>query len=334
MKLPIPIAACLLFASAPSGAVARAQPGVRDPSPLALLVTPEAGGSRWRFSLRNQSSAPLTVIADRRLLTLEFPPAQPTGPRRRRAVRRRCAHSDRPAINEFAPRVTLAPGESYSELFDLRDQCALRVPTFAAGDSIAVRYGWDGSSRRSMMRSLLVDEGPTVLPSLVTTVTAPEAPVEAVDEAGGAALQVRASGSQAARGEGLRAAVRLVNPSAQPTWTFYRNGMWSFEVLRPDGVAVTCDALTRQPGARRDFFVRIGARGGHGATLVPDVWCPRGTFARPGVYEARAVFESAEGGDDYGLQQVFTGRVSSRPFFLRVSRGSGRYVPWSPSRQP
>lgn len=334
MKLSSPIVALLLLVSRPAGAVARGQPEVRDPSPLAFLVAPEPGGWRWRFSLRNQSSAPLTVIADRRLVSLEFPAAQPIGPRRRRAVVRRCAHSGRPAINEFAPRVTLAPGESYSELFDLRDQCALRVPTFSAGDPIVVRYGWESPNRRSMMRSLLIDEGPSVLPSLVTTVTAPEAPAEAVDEAGGAPLQVRAFGSQSALGEGLRATVRLVNPSVQPIWTLYRNAMWAFEVLRPDGVGVTCDALTQRPGARRDFFLRLGARGSRGATLVPDVWCPQGTFARPGIYEVRAVFASGESGEDFGLQRVFTGRVSSRPFFLRVSRGTGRYVPWAPSRSP
>lgn len=334
MKLWSPIAAMLLLASTPAGAVARGQPEVRDPSPLAFLVAPEAGGSRWRFTLRNQGSAPVTVIADRRLVSLEFPAAQPTEGRRRRPAARRCAHSGRPSINEFAPRVTLAPGESYSEQFDLRDQCALRVPTFAPGDPIVVRYGWEGPGRRSMMRSLVIDEGPSVLPSLVTTVAAPAALVESLDEPGDAPLQVRVSGSQSARGEGLRASVRLVNPSVQPIWTFYRNSMWAFEVQRPDGVGVTCDALTRQPGARRDFFVRLGARGSRGATLVPDAWCPQGTFERPGVYEVRAVFTSGENGEDFGLQRVFTGRVSSRPFFLRVSRGSGRYVAWSPSRSP
>lgn len=318
------------------GAVPRAQVPLRQDAPVALLVSPE-DGHRWRFSLRNQGTVPVTVVADRRLVSLEFPPATPAatpGRRARRPAPRRCAHPDRPVFNEFAPRVTLAPGESYSELFDLRDTCGLQPPSFAAGEQVTVRYGWDTPARATLLRSLLVDEGPAVLPSLVTTLAAPPPAEGPVDAPGDAVLRAVGSGGSALRGEGLRSTVRVVNPSAQPTWTLYRNGMWSFEVTSPRGAATSCSLLTRGAAPRRDYFVRLGARGQRASTLVTSLWCPSGTFAEPGVYDVRAVFESRADGEEFNLQRVFVGRVSSAPFALRVTRGDGRYRAWSPLRAP
>lgn len=327
---------CLLLALPTSvGAVPRPQVPLRADAPVALLVSPE-DGNRWRFSLRNQGTAPVTVVADRRLVSLEFAPQAPPplpGRRARRPTPRRCAHPDRPVFNEFAPRVTLAPGEAYSELFDLRDTCGLQPPPFAAGEQVTVRYGWD-EARATLLRSLLVDEGPAVLPALTTTVAAPSPPAPVVDAPGDALLQVAGSGGSALRGEGLRASVRVVNPSAQPTWTLYRLGLWSFEVTSPRGASTSCVQLTRSAAPRRDYFVRLGARGQRASTVVPALWCPTGTFAEPGVYDVRAVFESRAAGEDFNLQRAFVGRVSSAPFALRVTRGDGRYRAWSPQRAP
>lgn len=329
------LAALVLLPTA-VGAVPRAEVPVRADAPVALLVTPE-GGARWRFSLRNQGTTPVTVVADRRLVSLEFPPAVPVAPTTRRARRpsvRRCAHPDRPLFNEFAPRVTLAPGETYSELFDLRDTCGLQPPTFTAGEQVTVRYGWDTTARAALLRSLLVDEGPAVLPMLTTTVAAP-APLEGpVDAPGDALLQSVGTGGSAMRGDGLRATVRVVNPSAQPTWTLYRNGLWSFEVTSPRGTATSCVHLARGAASRRDYFVRLNPRGQRATTVVPALWCPTGTFSEPGVYDVRAVFESRADGEEFNLQRVFVGRVSSAPFALRVTRGDGRYRAWGPQRAP
>jgi hypothetical protein len=147
-----------------------------------------------------------------------------------------------------------------------------------------------------------------------------------VDAPGDALLQVAGSGGSAMRGDGLRAVVRVVNPSAQPTWTLYRNGLWSFEVTSPRGTSTSCVQLTRSAAPRRDYFVRLGARGQRATTVVPALWCPTGTFAEPGVSRAD--------GEVFNLQRVFVGRVSSAPFALRVTRGDGRYRAWVPRRAP
>lgn len=325
------VLAVVFLASTQAGAVTRASPALRDPSPLAFLVHPEASW-RWRFSLRNQSTAPVSVIADRRLISIEFPPEGTAT--RRRGRGRRCVHSARPALNEFAPRVTLAPGEQYSELFDLRDLCALRVPSHVEGGQARLRYGWDDSRRLSISRSLMIDEGPSVLPSLETVVTLPAPMAAPVESPGGAALRARASGGQASQGSGLRVTVGLENPSVQPIWTLYRHGMWSFEVLTPEGQSVTCDLLTRAPSPRPDYFLRLAGRGRTSVSLTPGAWCPSGTFDHAGVYDLRAVFQSNAGGEEWGLQRVFTGRISTSVFSVRVSRGDGRYYPSAAVQAP
>lgn len=322
----------------PSAAVAvpRESVPLRTDAPVAFTLTPEGAGPRWRFTLRNQSAETVTVVADRRLVSLEFPaPEAAPGTRGRRPRARRCVHGDRPALSEFAPRVTLPPGASHSELLDLRDHCGPSLPALPAGAQVTARYGWDDGARRSLLRSVLVSEGPAVLPGLLTTVAMPPAVVEpATGPEGGAMLLARASGASAMRGDGLRVTVRLENPSALPVWTLYRNTMWSFEVTAPDGTPTNCTSLTRPPTPLRDFFVRLGGRGGRAASLMPAVWCPSGTFRQAGIYELRAVFESQADGDAWNLQRVFTGRVSSAPVALRVLRGDGRYRAWSPRPAP
>jgi hypothetical protein len=155
-----------------------------------------------------------------------------------------------------------------------------------------------------------------------------------VDAPGDALLRSAGVGGSAMRGDGLRAVVRVVNPSAQPTWTLYRNGLWSFEVTSPRGTSTSCAQLTRSAAPRRDYFVRLGARGQRATTVMPALWCPTGTFAEPGVYDVRALFESRADGEEFNLQRVFVGRVSSAPFALRVTRGDGRYRAWGPLRAP
>lgn len=315
-------------------AVPRVATALRQNPPVAFTVAPEAGSWRWRYTLRNQGQGPVEVVADRRLISLEFPAPQVTAGRRRAPRAPRCAHDARPMINEFAPRVTLAPGASYSEVFDLRDTCGMRVPAWAPGAQVTVRYGWPDARALSLSRSLLLDEGPDAVPVLQTVVSMTDAPGEGVDAPGDALLRLRVTGSQAARGEGLRVTVRVENPSVQPTWTLYRHAMFSFEVVRPDGALVSCRGLTREPAPQRDFFLRLGARGARSATLVPSAWCPTGTFNLSGLYAIRAVFESRADGEAFNLQRVFTGRVSSGPTVLRVTRGNGRYQAWEPRRDP
>jgi hypothetical protein len=331
--------------SAVAQAVPRARPAplVFGASPVAFAVEPVAGTWRWRWSLRNTSGAPAEVLTDRRLVWFEIPPppVDPTAPPRVRAqqARRkpvRCVYDGRPTTNEFAPRTELSPGQRYSELVDLRELCGLRTPPgFSAGVQVTAHYGFAPPAnartapRPSRVRSIAVDERPEVVNDLTTIVT-----LQSVtgDESARANTSPRvpvvtASNAQAATGEGLRASVRVTNPSLQPLWTLWRTVLFSFVVETPAGRTVNCNALSRQPNPLRDFFVRLPGRGSRAMSLTPSAYCPPHTFNAQGIYTVRAYFESRASGESYNFPRSFVGRVGSAPAAFRISRGDGRYVP-------
>lgn len=315
----------------PRGRVAPPPP----PPPLALQVAAVEGTWRYRWALQNVTDAPVEVVADRRLVSLELtPPAPPPGPRgrRRRAPRVvRCVHSSRPGSNEAVARVRLLPGQRYSELLDVRDTCGLSVPAaLTAGVSITARYGFATARRVPRSRSITVDERPEVVPELTATFTAAAPPVEAAPEPAGDSLRVVTRRTQAATGEGLRMTVSVENPSAQPVRTLWQTALFSFVIERPDGVSVRCNALSRRPDPLRDLFVRIGPHGRRAVTLLPASYCPLGAFDAQGLYSVRAIYQSVESGQTYGFVRSFTGQAESTPVTVRVSRGVGPITPWAP----
>jgi len=318
----------------PSAALAD-PPAVPVPAPVALEVGEGGSPGRLRFALRNVTGAPVEVVADRRLLSfVATPPVVPAGARRRRTGRLpRCAHDQRPTINEFSPRVVLEPGQRYSEEIDVDDLCGLRVPALGV-QPLEFHYGFTPPrrGRASHARSIVTDERAETFAD-VTTIAPPSllaalAPDAATGDASRALLTLTARGSSASSAAGLRVPVTLRNPSVQAVWTLLRPTQFSFVVTDPDGREVACDALLRQPTPLRDLFVRLSARGRRSYTLLASMHCPASTFQRAGVYRARARFESRADGEAFGMQRVFTGITESASVPLRVSRG--QIVPLRP----
>ncbi len=320
----------LLFTllSIPSAALAD------PPAPVALEVAATSVPGRLRYTLRNVSDAPVEVLADRRLLSfVATPPAPVPGVRRRAAPRlARCAHDQRPPLNEFSPRITLEPGQRYSEAVDVADLCALRTPALGP-EPVEFHYGFAPPRRgaASHARSIVTDERAETFAEVTTQVPSSTITVDApVDAAGraGQLLVLDARGSGAAAPAGLRVSVTVRNPSVQATWTMMRPTQFSFVVTTPAGRDVECQAVTRQPSPLRDLFVRLPARSRRAVTLVPTMYCAAGTFQAAGVYRARARLESRASGEAFGFQRVFTGVVESASFPLRLSRGA--IVPMEP----
>jgi hypothetical protein len=312
--------------------VALADPPPAPPAPVALEVSAGEDAGRLRFALRNVTGSPVEVVADRRLLSfVATPPAPVPGQRRRRARAARCAHDQRPPFNEFSPRVTLEPGQRYSEEVEVADLCALRSPALGP-ETLEFHYGFapPRRGRATHARSIVTDERADTFAEVVAP--APPSVVAgaaaAGDEGAPGLLALSARGSSAPGGNGLRATVTLRNPSVQAVWTLLRPTQFSFVVTTPAGREVACDALTRQPTPLRDLFVRIPAHGRRSFTLLPAMYCPTTTFQGAGVYRARARFESRADGGAFGMQRVFTGVAESASIPLRVSRG--QVVPLRP----
>jgi len=283
---------------------------------------------RLRYTLRNDSSAPVEVVADRRLLSFVATAPAPVPGVRRRAPRTvaRCTHDQRPPLNEFSPRITLEPGQRYSEAVDVADLCALRTPVIGP-EPLEFHYGFAPPRRgaASHARSIVTDERAETYAELTALVPSSTLTFDASADASvrpDALLVLDARGSGAAAPTGLRATVTVRNPSVQATWTMMRPTQFSFVVTTPAGREVECQAVTRQPSPLRDLFVRLPARSRRGVTLLPTMYCAAGTFQAAGVYRARARLESRASGEAFGFQRVFTGVVESASFPLRLSRGA------------
>ncbi len=169
---------------------------VHPVSPVMFSAEPVRGTHRWRWSLTNVSNSPVTVAADRRLIWLEASPplALPHARHRARATSSVCVREDHPTTNDLVRRVTLAHGERYAELVDLRDLCRLHVPVTATPRTIvSLHYGFDTAvvhrhtaARPMPTRSIVFAEDGAVVDDLTARVavpdpTLPESPAAAVD---------------------------------------------------------------------------------------------------------------------------------------------------------
>lgn len=304
-----------------------------DPTaPVALEVAATEVPGRLRYTLRNTGDAPVEVVADRRLLSFVATAPLSGAPRGRARALARCAHDQRPPLNEFSPRITLEPGQRYSEAFDVADLCAARMPALGP-EPLEFHYGFAPPRRgaASHARSVVTDERPETFAELTTTVPSTTVTTTAAGEAvgrPGALLALEMRGAGAASPAGLRATVTVRNPSVQAVWTMLRPTQFSFVVTTPAGRDIACEAVTRQPSPLRDLFVRLPGRARRSVTLLPSLYCPATAFQAAGVYRVRARFESRASGEAFGFQRVFTGVVESASVPLRLSRGT--LVPMEP----
>jgi hypothetical protein len=327
--------ASLAALAAPDASLAVPPSPPAGPSPVSFAIEPAAGSTVWRWTLRNVTDRPVEVATDRRLVWFEVAPGPAAAGRRGPSRAARCVHDARPTRTEGAARTLLAPGQSYSERVDLRDTCALRLPAgLVAGAAVVAHYGFaplparGTSPARWRARTLVVDALPYPVNDLTAAVTAPSLPAPpAADAPAAPGLTLVGRGAQAAAGEGLTAAVTLRNEGPRPRWTLFRTAMFGFELETPAGRAVRCDQLARETSPFRELFVRLGAGGGRAARLAVAEFCPAGALDEAGIYQARAVFESRADGQPWLTGEVFTGRLRSAPFVLRVSRGRARYRP-------
>jgi hypothetical protein len=112
----------------------------------------------------------------------------------------------------------------------------------------------------------------------------------------------------------------LRNRSRRARHVYVRRELISFEVMGPDGL-VNCDPEPdlRAPDRQAFQYLRPGGKVTVTSRLVE--LCPRGTFARPGLYLVHARLDANQTGDEYDLE-AYVGRISSRrPTSIRIQTG-------------
>lgn len=205
------------------------------------------------------------------------------------------------------------------------------------GATVVAHYGFEpwpaaGRGRPSLARwtarTITPDLAAYPVNDLTANVTVPVGQPASIDTASAsAAVAIEGAPAQGATAPGLRVAVTLRNPSPRPVWSLYRPSMFSFEVVSPSGRRVSCETLYREPTPFRELFVRLGPGARRRSGLALGDFCPLRTFDESGIYEVTAVFRSSADGEPWLTGRVFTGRIRSAGFVIRVSRGDGRYRP-------
>lgn len=113
--------------------------------------------------------------------------------------------------------------------------------------------------------------------------------------------------------------VGVANAAAVSQLVFVRRELFSFDVLGPDG-PFNCppgDLGSPDVGA----FTTLAPRASEQFVVRLLEMCPRGSFARPGVYEVRSTFHAKYSGQALGID-AFSGDVASpRPALVRVRSG-------------
>lgn len=234
----------------------------------------------------------------------------------------------RPATNEQAARTTIQPGEHYTEGFDVRELCGLRLPPgFVPGASLTARYGF-ADARGFSHAIALDDQDPPVVDiaaasPLVIPGDASSWPPRGGDaDRGDARLRVTVAGDVSApRVADVRVTTRVRVQGHYAIWLFNRPGQVRFELTSPRGASISCRRGFREYNPVRDFFVRIQPGQGLTETVSLASLCPPEQFTTPGIYRGQAVFDTRASGERFGLQS-FTGRAGSDYFFVRIESGA------------
>lgn len=322
----------------------RAQPAPDPPtSPVLLSVEQRQGTLHWRFTLTNRGDQPVDVAIDRNMLALEITP--PTTPVDSATPRRRRPSAPKPARCQGAlfhsntdetARMRLAPGQSYSEGFDLRLLCGVRFPrALVPGASLVFTYGARGR-RPSFSRAVVFVEGGIPIEELRTepmvlswdaASALRDHPQSDSTEQGPIELRVPAT-VIADRVSDLAFNVSLRTRGSVPLRAFYQPSMLSLEVRTPRGGFFRCSVTPLGYVGLPDYLRTISRTTGPQTRLSVGLLCDPSQFAQPAVYLVRVVFESNVESTS-SREPSFRGRVVSRWIAAVVRKGSAaaRYEP-------
>ncbi len=333
-----------------------------NPAPLAFEVSERGPRLPWRMSIENTSDAPVRLVADPRLLSFEI-----EVPGKRKTERCHLPSGLVPSRPDARTYVVLGPGEGVVHHFDPRLYC------FAAGGQwrlvpgavIRPRFGWPEKTKTVWKHGKKVPVDVEQKPPFVAQTFDKDS--DEIDEDSGSGTKELASPTFALRSEYARWAktrleqdrsrldkapiqmrltqgsdaraeinasisLALKNRSKRTQRIYFRRELVSFEVMGPNGL-VTCDA---QPDLRSpDPQAFLTLRAGRSMTITSRLveLCPRGAFARPGLYLVHARLDAAVDGNEFGID-AYTGRVVSElPATVRIRTGDQPFLKRRPMRR-
>jgi hypothetical protein len=301
---------------------------------------------RYIVALHPVGIAPVEVIGDRRLVSFELRATAQTG---RRARVLRCRHPSAPRRVARARMTTISargPDTFWREWIDLRMYCSGRaLAALSQGAEVRVRYGYSGRPTQTRWVARIetlpraewdasLDAPPFALAAIAAEPTrrivAPEprtgpTPNRMPTPPAPAPVPIRLDLSpSSARSQGsllFRVAIRTRQGRRR---IYVRPDRFTFRVRGPDG-ETSCEVTPGGGNPAPELFSSISSRRPARSTLDADFFCPRGTFAREGVYEVTPEVDLPFAGEDYHYNAV-TGRYAGPTVPIRITHGAGGYV--------
>jgi hypothetical protein len=317
--------------------------------PATLEVTEQGPNLPWTLVVRNLGPRAMRLVADPRLLWLEI-----MVPGQKKMSMCRLPAELFPTTPSTSHEVLLRPDEAVTSSFDPRFYCfsSDRQRKLVPGAVVHPRFGWPEKTKAVWRKGKRVEEPVKQVPPYVLRGDSPgDASIEPVkvlegqpwalgsdyalwteasrlsDSADDAPWELRLSQGSDAESE-LETTVTLTlrNRSRESQRVYLRRELVTFEVISQGG-AIQCDPYPDLRAPDPQEFVTLRPGGSTSLTSRLIELCPRGTFARPGLYLVHARLDARESGEEYGLD-AFVGRVVTRwPVTLRIRRGHERTLP-------
>lgn len=359
-----------LVAAAPARADTPARHGAEAPAASAVAVdaahalklnVSEGGpGLPWHLSIVNRGDAPVTLVADPRLLWFEV-----RVPGVRRVKTCRLPRHLFPSYGERRANVVLRHGDGVRQSFDPRLYCFARrgrsrlvpgaIVTPYFGFPHKRRYTWKHGKRVERKASAPFVAAPTTRRPSGRRYSVNHAPDR--DQPGrvkvlkGEPFALRSGfgdwasprrnkhareprqplelflthGSDAYAERTATVVLKIKNVSKHGVHFFVRRELIHFTVLGSDGLS-TCDP---QPDARApdpESFSYL--RPGHSMSFTSRLaeLCPHGTFGEPGLYLVHARYDANVSGERFGIR-AFVGQIATRkPVAIRIHTADEPYV--------
>ena len=351
----------LVLASGGLGGTANAAPPKKNvraapeptlpPVQLALTVSAEPGGARWRYKIENKSNGPVRLSADPMLFSFELtPPAtepepatkRPTTRRAREPKTIRCVLPDdtRPTTDEGHDLV-VPEGRSWSGTIDPIFYCfgARERAALVAGTQVKPAFGFPsrpaaanqppfvaspvGATLGRMAPTKLVDGAPFTLSEASPAVAGPghNAGGGGVASADGTASAVSLSVPEtldASRAVELSTTVTLTNGEPTPITVLFRADMLLFSVSGPNG-SVSCGYPRQGAVPIRELFTTVGSKQKTQTTVLFSATCAAGTFDDVGIYRVWPRLDTTGvSGRGLGMRTWDGVAVGNTPLLLRV----------------
>ncbi len=309
---------------APKAPPKEAAPALPAPD-VKLRVEPHAN-KPWRLEVTNNSSTPLRVVADARLLRMTIEPPPSTTPLKKGQKAPAPAECALPGSMRSDERtLTLPPGGKWAEDFDPRLYCLDRTDKLVDGAILTARLGWAPPKGGKLSAPFAVVPESADIASAKEIAAASivlDADMYPLKNNTGLGPIIAAPGGARSVGNGKDTDVTLVlrNIGAESHTLYPRPQLVDAMVLNPRGQVIPCRGAAIVPAPIAEFITKLPPKGVWQATVPLAALCPSGTFDRPGLYLVTPMIHLPPMPQ---VQNEVSGDISAdRPQLVRVETGS------------